>query len=124
MRVFLVALVLLLTSCFSMTKQQCFDRDWRGLGVKDGEGGRPYDRFGWYNEYARTCSKYGDITALKKQYEDGLQQGLRGYCTFDNGLSIGRKGAEYKNVCPKTLEAEFTRGFQLGTTEYVRDRKP
>lgn len=123
MRFCLVFALLSMTSCFSLSSKECFDHDWHALGEKDGKAGKPYDPYGWYDDYERACSRYGDISTLKKQYNQGLEVGLSQYCTYDNGVVVGRSGKKYEHKCPQNLESEFVRGYQQGLTEHMGARR-
>lgn len=48
-------------------------------------------------------------------YRTGYEDGLVSFCTYDTGYAEAISGRSYMRVCPPETEAEFLRGFDLGT---------
>lgn len=111
-RVFLIiALCALISSCQTMSKEECAVADWRVIGEQDGAAGyNPQDRFA---RHVQACAKAG-VNADQTLWYQGYQQGLPRYCTPLNGLSVGSQGGSYANVCPIDLDAGFREGYDLG----------
>lgn len=111
---------LVLTSCQTMSKEECAVADWRVIGEQDGAAGyNPQDRFA---RHVKACTKAG-VAADQTAWYQGYQQGLPRYCTPLNGLSVGRQGQSYANVCPLNLEAGFREGYDLGRIHYGKKRE-
>mgnify|MGYP003640526845 FL=1 len=107
----LVALCALLSSCQTMSKEECAVADWRVIGEQDGAAGyNPQDRFA---RHVEACTRAG-VSADQTLWYQGYQQGLPRYCTPLNGLSVGSQGGSYANVCPVDLDAGFREGYDLG----------
>lgn len=101
---------LLLSSCASISKDECRAGDWERIGYKDSSSGHDSSRLGSHIE---ECGKVG-VQIDKNLYTKGYQDGLKIYCTYDKGLEVGRDGGFYRDICPGDLAREFRRGYQLG----------
>ena len=108
-----------LAGCATMSVEErtafCANTDWYRYGVNDGTLGIPS------NDRGRTigeCAELGqpiDVAA----YQAGRAEGLRTYCTVENGYDVGYSGRRYQRVCPPELEPDFLQGYALG-----RDERP
>lgn len=108
---FLIAVCAVLSSCQTMSKEECAIADWRVVGEQDGAAGyEPKSRFA---RHAKACERAG-VLADQTTWYQGYQQGLPRYCTPLNGLSVGRDGKGYANVCPVDLAPGFREGYSLG----------
>jgi hypothetical protein len=108
---------LVLSSCQTMSKEECAVADWRVIGEQDGAAGyNPQERFA---RHVKACTKAG-VAADQTAWYQGYQQGLPRYCTPLNGLSVGSQGQSYANVCPLNLEAGFREGYDLGRVHYEK----
>ncbi|MCY0096273.1 DUF2799 domain-containing protein [Hoeflea ulvae] len=106
---------LVLTSCQTMSKEECAVADWRVVGEQDGAAGyNPQDRFAGH---VKACTKAG-VAADQTLWYQGYQKGLPRYCTPLNGLSVGSQGKTYANVCPLDLEPGFREGYDLGRLQH------
>lgn len=108
--VVLAVCALLLSSCASMNKVDCFYTDWYAKGLADGAAGATMDKF---NRYVKDCSRHG-VTPERSDYTDGRQKGLESYCTQSHGYEVGRFGHQYRFVCPSSLERDFLSGYNPG----------
>lgn len=106
----LLSLAAMLTGCASLSQNECLTADWESIGYQDGSRG--YDA-GRIAKHAEACAKHG-IKADSQQYEEGRIRGLELFCTDANGLRLGRQGYSYSGVCPLSLEAGFSRGYEIG----------
>ena len=96
--------------CATMSKEDCLQGDWAGVGFKDGEAGRPQSRL---DEHAKACAKTG-VVPDAAPYFAARTQGLKLYCTQDRGFSEGRNGESYAGVCPPGAETGFLVGYGDG----------
>jgi hypothetical protein len=101
---------LAIAGCATMTKEQCLQGDWRGVGYGDGASGYPMSRI---DDHAKACAKTG-VTPDASLYAQGRTEGLVRYCTEMNGFSVGRSGGVYYRVCPPPAESEFLGGYSDG----------
>lgn len=110
--------VVLLSGCATMNEDQCLAGDWGGRGWQDGAQGRQAARL---DDHAKACSKYGvepNMTAYLSAREDGL----RTYCTGENGFRQGHEGNAYGGVCTLAEEAEFVPAYQDGRQIYAAEQ--
>lgn len=104
----------LLAGCATLSREQCLQGDWHGIGLADGQQGRTLDRL---DDHRRACR---DTPAIVNEaaYQAGREVGLRSYCTPVSGYRVAANGRGYNNVCPVTSEPDFLAGYVLG--EQVR----
>lgn len=105
----------LLSSCATMSPEECKVADWRDVGQRDGINGKPLTRL---YDRAEDCRKVG-VTVNLKAYNIGRDQGLRSYCRLDNAVPLGLNGGTYAGVCPTEIDQVFRHRFQ--TARSVHD---
>ena len=105
-----LATAIVLSSCSSISEQECVTGDWYSIGVNDGKDGADIKK---YKKYQKECASHG-ITADFARYQQGYQQGLVFYCDFAHGEAHGRSGASYNTACTGNLEMQFRLGYQKG----------
>jgi len=103
--------VVILSSCASLSPEQCKNADWRQIGYTDGANGEPAGRL---QEHASACAKAG-IKPDLDAYLSGRMEGLLSYCQPENGFEVGRRGRP-DNVgdCPPHLRAPFLDQYRQG----------
>lgn len=114
---------LLLSSCATLTPQQCQQGDWYAIGYHDGTNGRKPTYVG---NHFKACSKL-NIRPNPHTWENGRQEGLKRYCTPLNAYQVGRAGHYLNPVCPvddnlATLEKANLRGIYYHELEERIDR--
>ncbi|MCO6186738.1 DUF2799 domain-containing protein [Rhizobium sp. L1K21] len=116
---FSVLLLGALSSCQSMTKEECQIADWQVVGENDGSAGYdPQDRFA---QHVKACARIG-IAPDQTVWRQGYDRGLVNYCTPMSGLAAGQAGKSYANVCPPETSEGFLRGYTLGRASYSKGR--
>ncbi|WP_102868031.1 DUF2799 domain-containing protein [Pseudovibrio exalbescens] len=109
---FLTAIAsLLLAGCASLSEEQCTTGDWKGIGVQDGQAGKPVNRI---EDHKKACGKYG-IEPDMAAYQAGRRIGLKSYCTIPSGFQQGRLGNSYQGVCSGATAPAFQKGYSLGS---------
>lgn len=108
----ILALLLPLTAagCATLDKSECREADWNIIGLEDGARGRPVSYIGRHRE---ACAEHGVKPDLAL-YQRGHTEGLKQFCTADNGFRQGRAGRTYNNVCPAELNGQFLAGYETG----------
>ena len=102
-----LAVVLGLQGCASISEEECRLGDWYQHGLKDGQNGNTNRAA----SYADDCKEY-NVSVDTKLYNEGRNEGLKSYCTYENGSYIGESGGSYNNVCPAGLSREFLSGYK------------
>ena len=112
-------------ACSMVTPEQrsaaCRATDWHSYGLNDGTLGVPM---------AQRDKKFADCAALGypadiATYRAARAEGLKLYCTVENGYQVGYAGRRYRNVCPPELEQSFLQGYEQGRKERpMRDYYP
>jgi hypothetical protein len=107
----LAGCAVILSSCASLSPEQCRNADWRQIGFTDGANGEPASRL---QSHASACSN-ADIKPDLDAYLSGRMEGLHGYCQPENGFEVGRRGRP-DNVgdCPPHLRAPFLDQYRQG----------
>ncbi|MES0371756.1 MAG: DUF2799 domain-containing protein [Mariprofundaceae bacterium] len=103
-----------LSGCASMSKKECINADWHTIGFTDGSRGVHYTNL---SKHRKSCIKY-EIIPDEDAYHSGWDQGIRSYCTTDNGYRAGRAGKAYQNICPSDVEANFLSGWEQGIRQF------
>ena len=111
-------LVLFLSGCATLNRDQCERGDWFGIGVADGQEGAPLNRI---DQHQRACAEYGVIVD-NQHYMEGRTQGLVEYCRLGNAFESGLRGQQYQGVCPPAIDPLFER-YNAAAFEVFRIRK-
>lgn len=103
-------LLLALSGCATMDRDECLTVDWRTIGFEDGVAGYSGDRIG---QHRKACAKHG-VTPDLAAYQAGREDGLREYCVPSNGFRLGSNGGSYNGMCPADLEPAFADAYASG----------
>ena len=107
-----------ISACSTLSEEECKIADWTDIGRRDGEKGHKYDRF---YSHVKACKEYG-VTPDSTTYKNGRTQGLKVFCTPENGRRVGESGSGYNRVCPKNMERGFLSQYKIGKKIYVLRR--
>lgn len=107
-------LCLLLASCASLNEDECLMADWYQIGFTDGASGVAESYIG---KHRKACSKHG-VQIRLQQWLAGRDDGLRRYCTEENGLQQGLTGKHYLGVCSGESAFYFEQAYQIGKQVY------
>ena len=99
-----------LSGCATMNRDECLTVDWRTVGFEDGVAGYSGDRIG---EHRKACAKHG-VTPDLSAYQAGREEGLREYCVPVNGFRLGSQGGGYSGMCPADLDPAFADAYESG----------
>lgn len=102
---YILPILFLLSGCATLSRDQCQQGDWFGIGLADGQVGQAMNRLDQHN---KACAEYG-IGVDSQQYLQGRAQGLNDYCRLDNAFDSGLRGQRYQRVCPPSMDAVFDR---------------
>lgn len=114
-----VFVALVVTSCSTLSKDECKTANWQTIGYEDGSRGYKASRIG---QHRSACAEYGiqpDLTT----YNKGREEGLHHYCTANTAYNKGLSGYLYNGVCAGYNEREFLDAFNYGQTIYKSKRK-
>lgn len=110
----IMCLLMLLSGCATMSKDECKQADWYLKGVEDATQGYALDRV---VEHGKACARV-KIAPDMKDYREGHAKGARLYCVPEKGYSEGRKGSAYNGICPVEVESKFLRAYREGQELY------
>ncbi len=110
--IFILSIIIIVafTGCATLSKNECLEADWFEIGRRDGTMGKPRALF---QQHRDACLKHS-INPNRDAYYEGREEGLKFYCTEDNGFKQGRLGRKYQYVCPPELEPDFLAGYVEG----------
>lgn len=89
----------------------------RETGLIDGQSGKFVNDI---NSRVPVCNASG-INLDVSSYLKGHQEGLKQFCTYENGANIARSGQALPEVCPTNLRENFSRGWQAGQQAYCQE---
>jgi len=110
------SLVILLSGCASLDRDECVNADWYAIGLEDGARGRAVERLG---DHRRACAKH-NIAPNAERYLAGRNDGLKTFCTYERGYAEGSAGRAYGAGCPQP--SNFLAGYQRGRELYDLNR--
>ncbi|MEE9314548.1 MAG: DUF2799 domain-containing protein [Rhizobiaceae bacterium] len=105
---------LFLSSCASLSKEECVVADWQSIGERDGAAGKGLN---YFSRHVDACKK----TVAKPdqaKWQAGHSYGAQRYCTPQNGLQAGNAGKTYNNICQPRQQRGFLAAFELGKERY------
>lgn len=115
-RLFLAAgAALALGGCATMSAQECLSADWRQIGYEDGSQGRAA---AFLQQRRSDCLDKANIAPDGRAYEQGRLDGLKLYCTPENGFRIGASGGNEPHVCDGPDAGAFFAAFSDGARKY------
>ena len=109
--------IYLLSSCATLSKQECVVGDWQTIGYNDGVAGYHSDRLA---SHTKACAKAG-VAPDYQAWERGRQSGLQQYCTVNNAYNVGRRGRQLNTVCPVANARVLQQANQQGLDYYKLD---
>jgi hypothetical protein len=107
----IAACVVVLSSCATLSPEQCKNADWRQIGYADGASGESASRI---QQHASACAKV-DAKPDMEAYLSGRMEGLLSYCQPENGFDVGRRGRpDVAGDCPPHLRVPFLDRYREG----------
>lgn len=114
----LLASLLALTGCASISEEQCLLSNpsaWERRGRSDAQGGKSTTRL---SQYQQDCAKVG-VLPDDKAYLRGWSQGVLEYCTPHSAYEVGRRGyAGNAQICPGDSGRLFQANWTIGNNIY------
>jgi hypothetical protein len=99
-----------LSSCASMSAEDCAVVDWRNVGYTDGVRGVLQNNDNWQVTRCRDLEAPVDLELYSRGYTEGVNR----YCEPDNGYKLGLTGADYNGICRPLNEELFLDEYYLG----------
>lgn len=114
MRITILVVTLILSSCATLSPEECKQADWYLIGMTDAQKGYGKLRI---DEHRKACAKV-QVSPDVFTYQRGHEKGQKTYCTTANGFTQGSAGAQYQGACEGYLAEEFLRGYRDGQELY------
>ena len=105
---------LLVTSCSTLSKNECKTANWNTIGYEDGTNGYQASRIG---EHRSACADYG-IRPNLNAYTEGRKKGLQQFCIPSTAYNKGLHGYRYNGVCANYNERAFLAAYNHGLSVY------
>ncbi|WP_293227966.1 DUF2799 domain-containing protein [Paludibacterium sp.] len=115
----LLCCTLALSGCATLNEQECRTITPAQLGMKDGQQGYGLWRL---DKHVESCARFG-IDFDRAAYLAAREQGLKSYCTPENGDKVGERGEDYEGVCPADVEPAFLAKYRPAHREYINDMR-
>jgi hypothetical protein len=115
----IMAMLIMVAGCASVSKEDCLLTDWYEIGRLDGRQGKARTAF---QGRAKACLEHG-INADRQAYYKGHDLGMQYYCTEQKGFELGQQGLAYRSVCPLQLEGNFRAGYDKGLQSFCSESK-
>ena len=113
---YLIILSVFLSSCATMSKDECKVANWKDVGFNDGSNGQEV----LLSSHSKSCAKVG-VAPKTAQYMKGYHEGEKQYCTRDNGLLAGEKNRYVGGICKSaSLKPVFMSGYNKGKLRYKK----
>ena len=110
----LIIIAVSLQGCSTLSRDECQTMDWYTIGYQDGLQGRVSRPVA---DHHKACAKR-DAAVQIARYSQGRDDGLKQFCSPDNGFRLGSKGANYNGVCLAGAEQEFLPAYEQGKENY------
>ena len=94
-------LSLSISSCATLSPEQCQSANWQKIGLQDGNDGQTSQHLA---RHQKACNKVGIVPDVA-QYQIGYQAGLRNYCQPQNVFSLSMQGRGDIRACPTHQQA-------------------
>lgn len=113
------SICLIVSACATLNKSECLNADWQIIGLEDGSRGRDVSYIGHHRE---ACAEHG-VAPDFDRYQAGHEAGLTRFCSAEVGFAQGKRGYQYKGVCPAELRGDFLYGYEAGRELYLLNRE-
>mgnify|MGYP000462593198 FL=1 len=98
--------LILVSACTAISEEECRLGDWYQVGLQDGQAGKK----NYAATYNKDCSEY-KVKVDRTLYNEGRAEGLKSFCTYENGVVQGSSLNGYSRVCPASLSKAFLDGY-------------
>lgn len=102
----LSVLLLLLTGCSLVSKEQCLHHNWYGRGYNDAKKNRPLT---YGQQYFQACRNQGVYLDLAP-WQRGYQKQIKEQCPVSKAQSLAQSSPPYQGAC--LSQPEFSRAYQ------------
>ena len=99
-----------LSSCATMSPEECLQANWEEVGYNDAVGGYPVSRS---SEHREACASTG-VTVDFALYRNGHALGLPYYCTRETGFETAYHGGDFATQCRRETFPEYVVGYNDG----------
>lgn len=120
MRILLISLFFLVSSCASMKPNYkfCKETNWQDLGYADAKLDRPLESS--FQKYEYMCKAFDEkeYKPNRTMYQHGHFVGVKDFCTYTQGNQFGLSQKFTSVNCTKIKHKDFYRGIKDGINEY------
>lgn len=106
-----------LTGCASLSKDECLTASWEDIGVRDGANGQPEE---YLIEHTTACAKV-NVVPDRGAWEHGRQRGLERFCEPHRMYNIGTGGGYFDaGICRNFDQERLTEAYDKGREVHRR----
>lgn len=106
--------IISLMGCQTSKIKTCSSLNWRGAGQNAALKG--LDRASSFSKLKDQCEKF-KTPIENTSFDEGYLRGLAQFCTTASGFDYGFAGNQNPQVCPKSKNSIFLKGFYKGRLE-------
>src|SRR5262245_19017165 len=85
------AVLVALTGCASLSKDECLSANWEDIGVRDGANGQPEE---YLIQHSTACAKV-NVAPDRGAWLHGRERGLERYCVPQRMYNIGEYNGSF-----------------------------
>lgn len=112
-----VSLLVSLTGCASLSKDECLSGNWEEIGVRDGANGKPEE---YLINHTTACAKV-NVVPDRGAWNHGRERGLERFCQPNRMYSIGEYGGSFDaGICRNFDQERLTDAFEKGREVHYR----
>lgn len=113
MKILIPFILIILSACSSLSKEECSEMDWKKKGFDQSIEGRSSEA---YLKFAKQCRKHS-VEVPHDRFFEGYREGLKVYCTYSNGFKYGSYGRDMFTEC-EPHHPEFRTGYIEGFQQF------
>lgn len=117
-RALAIAASLALSACATLTSDDCARGNWYEIGRMDGLHGHKGERI---ERHRDACRKFPPPN--EREYERGRHDGLKVYCSQQDGAALARSGERFEHPCTGTTAPEFDAAYHRAVLEQEQEKK-
>ena len=117
--IYFALLAAVLTSCSSLSKQECESLNWNAAGYKSAMQGHPADTE--IIRYKKMCVERHHTTINAEAFSKGYVDGLSEYCTDENLFKKGSSGGAYQGICDNHMNKKALTSYSNGRLLFLEN---
>ena len=111
------AVLVVLTGCASLSKNECLSANWEDIGVRDGANGQPEE---YLIRHSTACAKV-NVAPDRGAWLHGRERGLERYCVPQRMYNIGEYNGSFDvGICRNFDQDRLVDAYEKGREVHRR----